>query len=110
MKSIKESIIGKRGSKPYSFSKDDLRLNDIAVTRDGTIMILNSFGQFEYKNGCAGLNFFSNDLYFLPATIGPPRKDRDRDIMMIYRCRLNSLYEPDIEKQLKKEKPIWRRS
>jgi len=73
-------------------------------------MILNSTGQFEWDHGCIGLNFFSDDLYSLPITIGPPRKNLDHDIMAIYMCRLNSLYTPDIEKQLKKENPIWKRS
>lgn len=111
MKHIIESIIGRRGSRPVmkNFRKRDLKYGDIAIARDGRIMVLNSNSQFVCHQGPIGTGFYNDDLSY-----GYQRsKPHDWDIMEIYRlgAAVPDLDDFDmIEDQIMKESPVWKRN
>lgn len=111
MKHIIESIIGRKGSRPVmkNFRKRDLEYGDIAIARDGRIMVLNSNSQFDYRQGHIGTGFYNDDLSY-----GHQQSRlHDWDIMEIYRlgAAVPDLDDFDtIEDQIRKESPIWKRN
>ena len=102
MKTLQESIIGKRGT-PQKFLKSNLRSGDIVETRGGHLMIVNG-NKFDFSGGyCTMINY---DDFLM-------RIDRDIplwDIMKVYRPKFRIRSFINLEEKLSKETPVWKRN
>lgn len=102
MKSLQESIIGKRGA-PQGFLKSNLRPGDIVETRGGRLMIVNG-NKFDFSGGYCTMNNYDNSLM---------RIHRDMalwDIMKVYRPKIRTRSFINLEEKISNEAPIWKRN
>ena len=101
MKTLQESIIGKRGT-PQGFLKSNLRPGDIVETRGGRLMIVNG-NKFDFSGGYCTMNNYDNSLM---------RIDRDMslwDIMKVYRPKIRTRSFINLEEKISNETPVWKR-
>lgn len=99
MKTLYESIIGRRGT---GFLKSNRRPGDIVETRGGRLMIVNG-NKFDFPGGyCTMINY---DDFLM-------RIDRDMplwDIMKVYRPKYRIRSFINLEEKMSNEIPVWKR-
>lgn len=102
MKTLQESIIGKRGV-PQEFLKSNLRPGDIVKTRGGHIMLVNG-NKFDFSGGYCSMSNYDDFLL---------RRYRDMsswDIVAVYRPKYRIRSFINLGEKMSNETPIWKRN
>jgi len=105
MKTLQESIIGKKGT-AQEFLKSNLRPGDIAETRNGYLMIVNG-NKFDFPGVPGGYCTMDNYDMYLKRT---DARMTAWDIMVVYRPKTRIRSFINLEEKLSKETPIWKRN
>lgn len=102
MKTLQESIIGRKGIS-QKFSKSDLRPGDVAVTRNGHLMIVNG-NRFDFPGGYCTMDNY--DMYLKRADM----RMTAWDIITVYRPKSRIRSFINLEEKMSNEAPIWKRN